>query len=150
MKLLAGNPQARAVLDQLIDWFPGRRGEIEKVAEKAALGVQLDVSPMRRRHSKSQRGAYWATLHELGRELGYSARETEDLLHPVICSETWGVREHRMIRCRGEHYSWPIPAETSSKDADGKVRDVETYNQLIDTLLRFAAEYGVVLEIKSA
>jgi len=54
------------------------------------------------------------------------------------------------IRCRGQEYQWPVPAETSSKDAEGKVRDAETYSILIDTLLRLGAEYGVMLEVKSA
>lgn len=105
---------------------------------------------MRQRHTDSQRGAYWATLHDLGRELGYSVAEAESLLHPVICAECWGVKDHRSIRCRGEQYEWPVPAETSSKDADGKVRDVDTYNELIETLLRLGSQYGVYLEIKRA
>lgn len=149
MKLNAGTNLTVDILDAMCRWFPARRDDFNKLAEKARLGLQVEVTPIRQRHTTSQRGAYWACLNVLGRELGYSARETEDYLHPVICAETWGVKDHRTIQCRGEQYSWPVPAETSSKDADGKVRDALTYGALIDTLLRFGAEYGVVLEIRS-
>lgn len=150
MKVYIGTAHTQPVLDQLSRWFPGRGEEIERLAKRAKLGLELVVTPMRQRHSDSQRGAYWAMLHELGRELGYSVAETESLLHPVICAEAFGMKGHRSIQCRGEQYKWPVPAETSSKDADGKVRDVETYNELIETLLRLGSQYGVYLEIKRA
>jgi len=150
VKLHIGTAHVQTVLDQLAGWFPGRGEELAKVGEKAKLGLELDVKPMRQRHTQSQRGAYWACLHEFGRALGYTAAETESLLHPVICSEAFGVRDHKTVVCRGESYTWPVPSETSSKTADGRVRDVETYNILIDTLLRFAGEYGVYVEGRRA
>lgn len=146
MKLLAGTAQSTLLLDQIGAVFPGRLDEIEQLRKRAALGVEITVAPMRRRHSDSQRGLYWSSLHQFGRHLGYSAPETESLLHPVICAQAFGVRDHKEIVCRGERYSWPVPTETSSKDADGRVRDVETYGHLIEALMQFAAEYGYVIE----
>lgn len=136
-------------LDWLSGQFPGRGEEIARLGKRAQIGLELDVKPIRARHTKEQQGAYWASLHEFGRHLGYSAHETEEYLHPVICAETYGISGHRSIRCRGADYQWPVPRETSSKDADGNARDVETYSHLIDTLIRFAAEYGYVIEIRS-
>lgn len=128
--------------------FPGREQELDRLVKRAQIGLEMTLRPMRSRHSKEQQGAYWASLHEFGRYLGYNAIETEQYLHPVICSAAYGVKGHRDIRVLGQSYSWPIPRETSSKDADGSVRDIETYSILIDSLIRFAAEHGYVIEIK--
>ena len=149
MRLMVGTSQAPDLMGFLVSLMPGKRAELDALGAKAKLGLQLDVTAIRRRHTKPQQAAYWACLHELGRELGYSAAETENYLHPAVCSEAFGMSGHRSIRCRGQEYQWPVPAETSSKDSEGKVRDAETYSILIDTLLRFGSEYGVMLEVKA-
>lgn len=150
MKVQLGNVQARAVIEQFARWLPGRADQIRKLGEKCQIGLQIELSPMKRAHSQSQRGAYWASLHEFGRALGYSAHETESLLHPVICTQAFGSAGHKEITCRGQTYSWPVPAETSSKTAEGQVRDVETYGILMEALQQFAAEYGHVINFGDA
>ncbi len=150
MKLQLGNKQAAAVLEQFARWLPGRAEQIAKLGAKCQIGLQVELLPMKRKHTDSQRGAYWASLHEFGRELGYSTHETETLLHAVICTEAFGSGGHREITCKGKTYSWPIPAETSSKTADGRARDIETYGALMEALQRFAAEYGHVINYGEA
>ena len=148
MRLQIGTRNLPDVIQQLARWFPARAAQLAKLEAKCVLGLEVTLAPMKRRHSNEQRGAYWASLHESARHLGYTAREAESLLHPVICAEAFGQAASRQIVCRGQTYNWPVPAETSSKDADGRVRDVETYSALIETLIRFAAEYGYVIEIE--
>jgi hypothetical protein len=150
MKLAIGTRQMGAVIDQLARWFPARETQLRRLQEQCHIGLQIELAPMRRRSTDAQRGAYWAGLHELGRHLGYSARESETLLHEVILAECYGVSGSREIRAGGKVYQWPRPAERSSRKPDGGPRDVETYSELIETLLRFAAEYGCVIEIERA
>ena len=147
MKLMVGTRYLDDVLHQLARWFPARAKELDAMREKCVLGLQIDLAPLKRRHSDSQRGAYWAALHEFGKHVGYSARETETLLHEAILAECYGTAGAKEIMVRGKAYHWPVPAERSSKDADGRARDVDTYSALIETLLRVAAEYGYVIQI---
>lgn len=150
MKLQFGTTQARIVLDQLKRWLPARAGAIDKLVGEARLGIEIELRVIKPAHSDEQRGLYWASLHAFGAWLGYSARETESLLHPLICVETWGQSGTRSFTLRGREYEWPVPAQTSSKDGDGRKRDRETYGALIDTLGRVAAEHGFVIDNRSA
>lgn len=147
MRRNIGSAQVGPVVEFLARALPQDRDELERMAKRARIGLRLELSVLRPRHSDEQRRAYWASLHEFGRHLGYEADESEQFLHPVVCSAAFGVRDERRIVCQGREYTWPVPAETSSKDADGNVRDVETYSRLIDALIRFAAEHGFVVEI---
>ena len=139
-----------AVIDQLARWFPARETQLRKLQEQCYVGLQIELAPMRRKHSGEQRGAYWSAVHQLGRHLGYSARESETLLHDAILAECYGVAGAREITMGGKVYSWPRPAERSSRKPDGGPRDVQTYSELIETVLRLAAEYGCVIEIERA
>lgn len=150
MKVSIGTRNLGDVFEQLIRWIPSRRAELEAIRGKCVLGVSIDIAPLRSRHTEPQRAAYWSALHRFGDALGYSAAESENLLHNVVLSEAFGTQGIREITTRGKQYAWPVPAERSSKDSEGRVRDRETYSQLIETLLRLAAEYGVVLEIGDA
>jgi hypothetical protein len=150
MKFQLGTRHLDDVFAQLIRWMPSRRAELEVIRGKCVLGVSIDITPLRSRHTEPQRAAYWSALHRFGDALGYSAAESEMLLHNVVLAEAFGTRGTREIRTRGKQYAWPVPAERSSKDAEGRARDRETYSALIETLLRLAAEYGVVLEIGDA
>lgn len=147
MRMMAGTRIVTDVIQQLARWFPALSAELSDIESKAVLGLQIDVSPLKRRHSDSQRGAYWASLHEFAAHLGYSKREAETLLHEIILCETYGTKEAREIVAGGQAYRWPVPAERSSVDADGRPRDVETYSELIETLMRVAAEHGYVLNL---
>lgn len=149
MKLLAGTRVLPDVIHQLARWFPARAADLDKLESQCALGLQLDLAPLKSKHSDSQRGAYWSALSEFGKHLGYSARETESLLHEVMLCECYGTSGAREIVTGGETYRWPTPAERSSKDAEGRVRDVQTYSDLIETLLRVAAEHGYIIDIRS-
>jgi hypothetical protein len=150
MKLQIGTRYLDDVFQQLARWFPARSAELAKIREACVLGVQIDVAPLKRKHTSEQQRAYWKFLHEVGRHLGYSARETETLLHDAMLVECFGSAGAKQMRVRGEVYSWPVPAERSSKDADGRARDVETYSALIETLLRVAAEHGYLITIGDA
>lgn len=147
MKLMVGTRILPDVIQQLARWFPARAADLACVEEQSVLGLQMDLAPLKRRHSDSQRGAYWSGLHEFAAHLGYSKREAETLLHEVMLCETYGTKEAREIVASGQTYRWPVPAERSSKDADGRVRDVQTYSELIETLLRVAAEHGYIINI---
>lgn len=150
MRLFIGTRYLDDVFQQLARWFPARSAELAKMRDACVLGLQIDVAPMKRKHTSEQQRAYWASLHEFGRFLGYSARETETLLHEAMLCECFGSAGVKEMRVRGQVHSWPVPAERSSKDADGRPRDVETYSALIETLLRVAAEHGFIINIGDA
>jgi hypothetical protein len=145
VKLQFGTTQAAAVLEQFARWLPARAEQFQRIGKRARLGIEVTIAEIKPAHSRDQQGYYWLSLHQFGKWLGYTAHETETLLHPVICVETWGQSDTREITCRGRTYQWPTPKETSSKDSDGKKRDAETYSELIETLIRFAAEQGFVV-----
>lgn len=150
MKLLLGTRYLDDVFQQLVRWFPARSAELAKMREACVLGLQIDVAPLKRKHTSEQQRTYWKFLHEFGRFLGYSAREVETLLHDALLVECFGSAGVREMRVRGEVHHWPVPAERSSKDAAGRARDVETYSALIETLLRVAAEHGYLITIGDA
>lgn len=145
MRLQFGTKQAPAILDQLARWLPARAGQLERMAEKCRLGIELTVEPIKPAHSNEMRAYYWMSLHAFGSWLGYSTRETEAMLHQVMCAECFGQDGEREITWRGKAYCWPVPRETSSKDAEGRKRDAETYSMLIETLIRFAGEQGYLV-----
>jgi hypothetical protein len=146
MKLQFGTTQAAAVLEQFERWLPARADALRKIGKKARLGVEVQIAEIKPAHSDSARGLYWASLHQFAQWLGYSTREAEAMLHPLICAEAFGQDGEREITWKGKRYSWPVPRETSSKDSEGRKRDAETYGVLIETLLRFAAEQGYVIQ----
>lgn len=100
------------------------------------MGYQLTLEQIKPKQTDSQRGMYWASLHEFGKHLGYDARETEAILHNHILCCAYGVKETREIG--GSRIE--IPNERSSK------QNREDYAHLIDTLMRVAAEEGFYIE----
>lgn len=136
----------REVIDALMPLVPGLQEQFVRLGNRSKHGLTVELKPIRMKHSQQQQGYYWRSLHAFGRHLGYSAHESETLLHPAVCAAAFGLSDHREIHIQGRTYQWPVPRETSSKDADGNVRDMETYSTLIETLIRFAAEHGYVVE----
>jgi hypothetical protein len=146
VKLQFGSTQIAPLIAQFKRWLPARAKQLDKLLSDARLGIEIELRVIKPAHSNEQRGLYWSSLHDFGRWLGYSTRETESLLHAAICCEAFGqdgVMEQ--VIC-GRTYSWAVPRETSSKTTDGRKRDAETYGELIDTLARVASEHGFVIE----
>ena len=121
--------------------------EIVKIVEKITMGVSVEIKATKPKHTDEQRGYYWSSLHNLGKEIGYSVRETEEYLHKIMCCHAFGVKEDISARLRdGSTAIISIPKATSSHDETGAPRSRETYSELIDTMLRIASEdYGVYL-----
>ena len=143
MKLMLGTAKTATAIAWLSDLFPGRRQELEKL--RAPLGIEINVAAIKPAYSGEQQGYYWRSLHAFGEHLGYSRGEVETHLHPVICADAYGHEDTRTLIFRGHEYAWPVPRETSSKDANGRKRDHETYSVLIESLIRFAADNGYVI-----
>jgi hypothetical protein len=93
------------------------------------LGVDIKITKAKAAQTDSQRGLYWATLKEWGKTLGYSARESETLLHNAVLCEAYGVKETRTLY----GHVIEIPRLRSSKAK----RD--EYSTLLETLLRLSA-----------
>jgi len=99
------------------------------------LGCELTIIPIKPKHTDEQRGYYWPSLRLWGSEIGYSVKESEDWLHNAVCCETFGVL--KILRVKGSLIE--VPKETSKR------LTIEQYSQLIETLLRLAAEDNVTL-----
>lgn len=98
---------------------------------RALYGKPLVVEIREQRHTQTpdQRGKYWATLHEWGKELGYTVKETEAILHNMVLCEAYGIEGYAEFRGA----RWPIPKKRSSG------RNIEEYSILIETLERLVA-----------
>ena len=147
MRLYAGTRLLPIVLDALNLWFPRNQADLLELRGKCDLGLQIDITPIKRKHTDSQKGAYWASLHELGKHLGYTPRLVETLLHDTMLCEAYGTLEVASLMVNGEFMRYPIPKARSSVDEQGRARDVQTYSLLIETLLRVSAEYGYYIDI---
>jgi hypothetical protein len=145
VRLQFGTVQGQVVIDQLKRWLPGRAAAIQKIADDARLGVEIELRSIKPAHSDSQRGLYWSALHEFGAWCGYSKREVENQLHDIICTEAFGQAGIRQFEIGGRVIEWPVPAERSSKDMTGRRREREQYGHLIDTLIRVAGEHGFAI-----
>lgn len=133
MKLRCGNGfEARRVLAMLASHWPRQHDEIMEMAD-AKLGLDVEVKPIKSKHTDPQRGYYWRSLHFWGGCLGYTAKESETLLHLAVCCEAFGVKETRRIG----NSVVEIPNHTSSK------LHRDDYSLLIDRMLQMAAVSGV-------
>ncbi len=139
-------PKVAEVIDAMRPLVPGLGDQLTRLGNRSKQGLTVELKPVKAKHTSEQQGYYWRSLHAFGRHQGYDAHQAEHLLHPAICTAAFGLEGHRDITVAGQTYSWPVPKETSSKDADGNARDIETYSILIDTLIRFAAEHGFIVE----
>jgi len=90
------------------------------------------VTPIKAKHTRSQQGKYWACLHEYGLWAGYSKGEVETHLHNAILCNAYGHGQPRMIL----GVMTAIPKQRSSS------ADIDEYSELIETLIRVAAEDG--------
>lgn len=113
------------------EFWPGDNWD----AMTEGLGYRVVFEKIKPHQSDAQRGYYWASMTHWGREIGYSAKETEMWLHNAVLCEAFGVKETRSLR--GMQYE--IPKLRSSRLS----RD--DYSLLIETMLRMAAEMGITL-----
>lgn len=133
MKLKSGNGiEARRFLAMLASLWPRQREEIMALAD-SKLGLDVEVKPIRAKHTDPQRGYYWRSLHFWGDCLGYTAKEAETLLHMAVCCEAFGVKETRRM---GNNVV-EIPNHTSSR------LHRDDYSLLIDRMLYLAGQSGV-------
>lgn len=112
---------------------PTIRIEIPK--ELLGKPLEIKVEERRPRHTSEQEGLYRASLHAYGKELGYTARESDHLIHETLLCEAFGV--DKAYVSRGIVRERPLKRSASLS--------IEDYSTLIDTLFRHAAENGVVL-----
>jgi len=119
VKLLIPAEQSRAWLDHAI----GINDETRELFDKPLV---VEIKKNKPRHTDEQQGYYWATLHEWGKELGYTTKETEVILHNLVLCEAYGIEKY--IEYNGA--KWPVPKSRSSD------RNVSEYSELIETLKR--------------
>ena len=138
MKLKVANDKSMvAVFLNLRQWYPWFEKELLKLeADCAKHGLEIEVRAIRPKHTQEQQGYYWQALHFWGREIGYSAKESEVYLHSSVCCEAFGVE--RKLKIRGSVIE--IPKRSSSKLTRAD------YSLLIDTMIRMASQYGVTIE----
>ena len=133
MKLTIGPDIAVGVLVDLAKRFPTRLPEWQTLADKP---ITIEVKVFKPRHTSEQQGKYWASLKEWGKQLGYSAKESEEILHEAVLCETYGTE--KTVQYRGRIRQ--IPKKRSHD------RDIEEYSELIETMMRMASEDGVYIE----
>lgn len=103
---------------------------------ESPLGVSIEARGIKPQQTDEQRGYYWLSLKSWGNHLGYSAKESEEILHRHICCVAFGVKETKRIG----GMIIEIPEMRSSR------LNREEYSVLIETLIREAAEDGFVIE----
>lgn len=134
MKLKVPAVHTNVILSALLKIKPDLNlDSLERLANHPLI---VEISRVRGLHTEAQRKHYWALLHELGLSLGYTARESEIVLHNHMLCEAFGTDHTLKFR----NVSWPVPRVRS--------RDLDTaqYSQLIDVLERVAAENGVGID----
>jgi hypothetical protein len=145
MKLQFGTAQAVNVLSALAASLPARAKEISALVGKCRLGLELTLTPIKPKHTPEQQGYYWMSLHAFGEWCGYDKGDVDTKLHPLICCKAYGVKRFVEINWDGELVRWPVPRATSSHDELGNKRDRESYSDLIEALIRFAADQGYIV-----
>ncbi len=95
-------------------------------------GISVTIKPLTKAQTESQRGIYWASLHEFGEYLGYTKRESETFLHNAVLCYAYGVKETKRIG--GSVVE--IPNQRSSK------ANRDEYSELIQALSVVAAGAG--------
>lgn len=120
MKFIIPASQALSFLDNM----PIPQNDETRALRGKPLVIEIKES--RPKHTPEQQAKYWATLHEWGREQGYTVKETEAILHNHVLCEAFGIE--KMIEVGGAR--WPVPKHRSSDS------DVEEYSILIETLER--------------
>jgi hypothetical protein len=145
IRLQFGTRLAPAAVDAIAAVLPARRDELERLLSRCKLGVEISLAAIKPKHTSEQQGYYWMSLHAFGAWCGYEKRWVDEMLHPLICCEAYGVARHIVMHWHGTDLNWPVPVATSSHDEHGNKRDRESYSELIEALIRFAAEQGYII-----
>ncbi len=101
------------------------------------LGAQITIEAIKPRQTDPQRGYYWQAINAWGKEIGYDAEDTEEILHNEIKCRAYGVAA-TVRRLDGTVRKKP---KKRSRNAN---RD--EYSDLIEVLLRVAAENDYYIE----
>lgn len=118
-------PRSREVLAYLASLFPQRATELEMLMN--SRGVNLVVSPLKKRRSLDQNALYWAQLQILADELGMS----KDEAHYAVKAKLLGSRDTRL---------GPVP--NSSADLD-----VFAFTDFLDQMQAVAVDMGIRLPV---
>ena len=110
--------------------FPDAKRSLLQVAHEAREGVTIEVAPVVRPHSVSQRNYYWKWLRAFGEFCGTTPDET----HEEILCQAYGT-EYTETRFGIKRR----PVKRSSE------ANRPEYSLLIDTLTRTAAEMDFVI-----
>jgi len=128
---VGSDKNAQLLLSVCADLWP----EYDWDALLQGLGFRFLFESVKAHQSDSQRHYYWMCLKLWGDSIGFSARESEEILHRAVLCEAFGVKETRMVRGS----TIEIPNQRSSRLSR------EDYSLLIETMIRMAAENGFVV-----
>lgn len=145
MKLQFGTRLSPLVLETIAGLIPAKAAELAKLSARCKLGLEITLAAIKPKHTSEQQGYYWMSLHAFGEWCGYNKRWVDEMLHPLICCEAYGVARHVVVHWHGTDLNWPVPVATSSHDENGNKRDRESYSELIEALIRFAGEQGYII-----
>lgn len=98
-----------------------------RVAYRYERGMWLDWGEVKRKHTPSQQGYYWAMLEEAHAVLHEQLGISQDEFHHAIKRDTFGVK----------HIESPIGPIERVKSSAGL--NIEEYGLMIDTLIRICA-----------
>lgn len=101
--------------------------------------IVITVNEFEPGHTSEQQGYYWMGLNAWGAHLGFTAHESELILHNSVLCSAYGTK--RTIKRAGSDGSIvvDVPNERSSSQS------IKAYSLLIEHLLRMAAEDGYVI-----
>lgn len=128
MKLRLGNRMAAPVLDQMARWLPARAEQFRRMADKAQLGLEISVEPIKPRRTTDQNARYWLIVSALADYVGMTKGE----MHEEVLASVYG---YDTVEFRGSVRK--RPKQRSSKQA----RD--DFSKLIETADQWAAELGI-------
>jgi len=115
------------LLFSLASFFPGRSGEITSLTAEMSVGATLELSPLKTNRTRPQENYYRVWSRQFAKHVGLTPNEMHD---EILC-----------IHFGSEEIDTPFgmkrrPLQRSS------VSSKTEYMELIDSLIRIAAEMG--------
>jgi hypothetical protein len=122
--------QLLAVMGRLKRLYPQRTNELMDVYAQSRLGIVVTIEPMVSHHTDQQRGYY----HMWKRAFADYTGNSPDEVHEHILGECFGTEYKRTMLGIMKR---PLQRSSESSRTD--------YSQLIETLIRVAAEMGFTI-----
>lgn len=121
-----------AVMKMLCGLFPEHANELTGMLLETKHGISLEVTPLKKHQTDTQKGYYWANVRRMAKDIGM----TPDELHNELLCEAFGSDEVATpfgIKRR--------PHKRSSQCERGE------YSDLIETMIRVADAIGYMIPI---